>query len=106
MLGSREARAGPALPLDKIQGIIVRGYRLSFVRHFALKVSDVEQARLFLLGLVDGREGWPQITTAEHWGPLKPDYCLNISFTYKGLQAMEVPQRYLDASFNNRDHLP
>jgi deferrochelatase/peroxidase EfeB len=107
MRGSHDALAGaPTLPLDKIQGFIVRGYRMSFVRHFALTVGDLDKARDFLTGLVDGREGWPQITTAEQWGPLKPDYCLNIGFTYKGLEAMAVPQRYLEASFNNRDHLP
>src|SRR5688500_708430 len=106
MRGSHDALAGPTLPLDKIQGFIVRGYRVSFIRHFALTVSDLAKARDFLTGLVDGREGWPQITSAEQWGPLKPDYCLNIGFTYKGLQAMEVPAACLDASFNNRDHLP
>ena len=105
LTGSRDALGQPALPLDKMQGFILRGYRMSFVRHFALTVNELEGARDFLVGLVNGRPHCPQITTAERWA-VRPDYCLNIGFTYPGLQAMGVPQAYLDASFNNRDHLP
>ena len=34
---------------------------------------------------------------------MKPDYCLNIGFTYRGLQSFEMPERTL-LSFQKPDH--
>ncbi|MFL6861517.1 MAG: hypothetical protein ACJ8DZ_00785 [Allosphingosinicella sp.] len=105
MLGSARAVAGKTLPPGKMQGFILRGYSFPFVRHFALTVRDAAAARAFVAGLVDGGAG-PQITSAEEWAPTKPHFCLNIGFTYPGLQALGVPQAVLDASFANPDHQP
>ena len=41
-------------PLDKIQGFLLRGYRMSLVRHYCLSVADLDQARAFIVSLVDG----------------------------------------------------
>lgn len=105
ILSSARAVAAKTLPPEKMQGFILRGYSFPFVRHVALTVQDAVAARAFVGGLVDGQMG-PQITTAEVWAPVKPDYCLNIGFTYPGLQALGVAQSSLDASFDNPDHRP
>lgn len=91
-------------PLEKIQGFLLRGYTMSFVRHFALTVADPDKARAFIGSLVDGASPF-QITSAEHWGPVKPDYCLNIGFTYRGLGALGMSDRTL-SSFQKPDHQP
>lgn len=96
------------MPLDlaDIQGNLLRGYRFSDARHFALAISDADgsAARRFLGDLVSGnpRRG-PQITTDEHWPvtdeheKIKPKYCLNIGLTYDGLKALGVPEGTLGA---------
>jgi deferrochelatase/peroxidase EfeB len=89
-------------PLDKIQGFILRGYRMSFSRHFALSVRDVSAARSFIAGVVGKDPKYPQITSAVPWGARKAPYCLNIGFTYPGLQKLGVPKESLksfEASF-------
>ena len=105
------------LDLADIQGFIVRGYRMPMVRHFLLSVTDPAAARKMLGRLVSGDEKEsPQITTAEDWhvgfepGPgddtkqaprCKPDYCLNVAVTWRGLIALEIPQRVPDLSFKS-----
>ena len=91
-------------PLEKIQGFLLRGYRMLLIRHFALTVADLDEARTFIAGLVDGSLPF-QITSAAPWGAIKPEYCLNIGFTYHGLGSLEVPSRTL-ASFQTPDHQP
>lgn len=93
-----------SLDLADIQGNLLRGYRFSDARHFALAVTDPAAARRFLGDLVSGnpRRG-PQITTDEHWpstdggGTVKPRYCLNIGLTYDGLAALGLPPGTLKA---------
>ena len=82
-------------PLEKIQGFLLRGYRMSFSRHFALSVRDVAAARTFIAGVVGNNEKYPQITSAVPWGERKARFCLNIGFTYPGLQKLGVPQASL-----------
>jgi deferrochelatase/peroxidase EfeB len=85
------------LDLADIQGNLLRGYRFSDARHFALAITDGPAARRFLGDLVSGSERRsPQITTDEHW-TAKPKYCLNIALTYAGLQALGLPQGTLAA---------
>jgi deferrochelatase/peroxidase EfeB len=87
------------MPLDlaDIQGNLLRGYRFSDARHFALAITDAAAARQFLGDLISGSERRsPQITTDEHWAA-KPKYCLNIGLTYAGLQALGVPEGTLAA---------
>jgi deferrochelatase/peroxidase EfeB len=83
-------------PLDQIQGFLLRGYRQSFVRYFALSVKDAAEARAFIASLVDGSEAGPQITTAQPWA-IKPATSLNIGFTFRGLKNLGVPQASLDS---------
>jgi hypothetical protein len=108
---------GPALDLPDIQGFIVRGYRMPMVRHFLLSVVNPVEARKTLGRLVNGDESdTPQITTAEDWhvgfapGPTdnredvprhKPDYCLNVGITWRGLVALEVKDKVPALSFKS-----
>jgi deferrochelatase/peroxidase EfeB len=95
----------PILP-EKVQGLVLRGYHLSFARHFVLSVNDAGAARTFLGNLVGDTAGWPQITSAAPWGAVRPDHCLNVGFTYPGLQALlGASNPSLDA-FNSFHHLP
>jgi len=89
---------------NKVQGIIPRGYRQSFVRHLALSVRDVAAAKALIGDLVGGKAGIPQITSAKGWVPPKPDYCLNISFTYPGLVKLLGADSASVASFNTYSH--
>jgi deferrochelatase/peroxidase EfeB len=97
------------LDLGDIQGIILRGYKMPMVRHFLLTVGVPAAARKLLGRLAGGDESdTPQITTAEDWhvgfapGPgdnpndlprRKPDYCLNLGITWRGLIALEIKKR-------------
>src|SRR5947209_7237402 len=111
------ARASPgsksptktSLDLGDIQGFILRGYRMPMVRHFLLTVGVPGEARKLLGRLISGEESdVPQITTAADWhvgfepGPednlahparFKPDYCLNLGITWRGLVALELKDR-------------
>ena len=105
--GDSRASAESALDLADIQGFVLRGYMMPVLRHFLLRVEAPAQARRQLGRLVNGDESdSPQVTTAEDWhvgfgpGPKdnpadaprhKPDYCLNIGFTWPGLVALEAP---------------
>ena len=82
-------------PLDKIQGLLLRGYRENFVRYFALSVREPAAARGFIASLVNGQAGVPQVTTAAPWA-IKPECLLNIGFTFRGLGKLQVPQASLD----------
>ena len=125
LFGHGKAHATPdrppaaALPLDDIQGFVLRGYRMPLVRHFLLSVGGPAQARHVLGRLVSGDEAdAPQVTTAEEWrvgfapGPAddpaappkrKPDYCLNVGITWAGLTALEVAARVPELSFKSFD---
>lgn len=105
------------LNLPDIQGFILRGYRMPFVRHFSLAVGVPAAARMLLSRFVNGDESdAPQITTSEDWhvgfepGPgdnpadvprHKPDYCLNLGFTWPGMIALEVNDRVPTLSFKS-----
>jgi len=105
ILGPRSSLP-PALPdaqpckvdLDDVQGNILRGYRASQARHFALQVSDAAPARQFLALIVDGDGSLcPLVTSARPWPDnAPPRYALNIGFTAKGLAALGVPDALLD----------
>jgi Dyp-type peroxidase family len=89
--------------LHDIQGYILRGYRMDYTRHFVLHITDADGARRFIGAIVEHdpalnaqainrqSDSTPQITTAADWGATKPEYCLNIGFTYAGLAALQTP---------------
>lgn len=74
-----------------VQGNILRGYRLPFVRHMILKVTDRAAARTFLAASVAGNApNVPPITPEQ---PIRPDApkmtkAFNLGFTWSGLQAL------------------
>ena len=82
------------LDFADIQGHVLRGYRMGFVRHFVLRIDNAPAARAFLATLTAGEAEAPQITSAAPWTS-KPSYCLNIGFTYAGLKAINVPEASL-----------
>ena len=88
------------LQLDDIQGIILRGYgSFARVRHFIVAVADAGRARIFIGNLIGSIPATinPEklaITTAATWH-VKPDYTLNLAFTYEGLSALGVPPTLL-----------
>ena len=89
-LASPEPAHVPTLDLADIQGNILRGFRAIHARLFALRIDDAAGARAFIAGLVGGdEEKSPQITTAVPW-KRRPKCFLNIGFTWKGLEALEV----------------
>ncbi len=55
------------LRLEDIQGLILRGYTMPFVRHFALRVDRASAAKRFIGRLVSGDHSYPQITNAAEW---------------------------------------
>jgi Dyp-type peroxidase family len=68
-----------------IQGFTLRGYNLPFGRYLFLRFTKPEPARALLHGLLG------QITTGQRWDNGKPDNTLNIAFTFRGLQALDLP---------------
>ncbi|MCW5649606.1 MAG: peroxidase [Ramlibacter sp.] len=85
------------LDLLDIQGNVVRAYgRFGFpaARYVCLNVRDAERGRAFV-GAVTRR-----VTTAAHWGSgpgevPKPEWTVNIAFSYQGLKELEVPRASL-----------
>ncbi len=86
-----------SLPLEDIQGNILRGYRLPNVRHFVLGIRTPDAARRVLGALAgEGDTDSLRITSAASWD-VKPRYCLNIAFTFAGLQALGLPNATLQS---------
>ena len=88
------------LPLEDIQGIILRGYgSFTRVRHFVMAVTDPGPARALIGDLAAPISAAvnPEklaVTTAATWH-VKPDYTLNLGFTYEGLAALGVSSSLL-----------
>lgn len=72
-----------------IQGFVLRGYNLPLARYVFLHLSGAEKGRQ-LIGRVLGK-----ITTGQRWDQGKPQSTLNIAFTHKGLQSLELPDATL-----------
>jgi deferrochelatase/peroxidase EfeB len=92
-------------PLEQIQGFVLRGYRQSFVRYFALSVVNLQAAQTFLTGLAARTGDGPKITSADPW-LTKPDTCLNIGFTWRGLKTFKLPADSLASFSDNMFSLP
>src|SRR5262245_26623707 len=75
--------------LADLQGNILRGYNMRFVRHIVVRVASPSAARACIAAVVDGSDGLPKVTTAEVWEEgTKPSTCLNIGVTATGLRAL------------------
>jgi Dyp-type peroxidase family len=87
----------PGLPLEDIQGCILRTYGMPALRVLVLGVANPGVARRFAGALVSGDSSNPQLSTATVWNT-KPEFCVNLGLTYNGLAALQVPSDSL-ASF-------
>lgn len=68
-----------------IQGFVLRGYNMPYARYSFLHFSSAAGARAFLHALLG------VITTGQLWDQGKPASTVNIAFTHKGLEALELP---------------
>jgi Dyp-type peroxidase family len=76
------------LDIPKIQGFVVRGYRLPFAHYLLLHIEDASGARRLLTKILD------QVLTAAPWS-VKPEVGLNLAFSYLGLRKLGVPDSSL-----------
>ena len=74
------------VPLDDVQGLILRSYGMDCATFFLLRVQDVAGARRTLGSL--------SITPGTQWQE-KPAFCVNVALTFDGLGALGVPQASL-----------
>jgi len=63
------------LDLARIQGFVVRGYRLPFARYLFLSIDDVARAAAWVA------DATAEVLTAAPWDN-KPDSGVNIAFSY------------------------
>ena len=80
-----------ALDLDRIQGFVVRGYRLRLARYIFLRIDDAAAAGAWISEIAG------EVLTAAPWSK-KPASGLNVAFSYAGLAALALPSQTL-ASF-------
>jgi Dyp-type peroxidase family len=73
------------LDATDIQGFAVRGYNFPFARFLFLKILEGKKGRAWLGRLI------AEITTGERWDQGKPKSTVNVAFTFKGLEALELP---------------
>lgn len=79
------------LDLADIQGIVLRSYKMPFLRTLALRIEDVTRTKAFLLSLADRTPQSPlQVQSAVAWDQ-KPQYCINVGLTADGLRALQLP---------------
>lgn len=68
-----------------IQGFVLRGYNLPVARYFFLQLNEAARARKLMARLLG------EITTGQRWDGAKPQSTVNIAFTHRGLQHLELP---------------
>lgn len=88
------------IPFEEIQGLIVRGYNMNFVRHFAMQIVDVAGVKSMLSAVTKNKGEGLRVTSAQPW-PVKelagikvkekPICAFNLSFTYAGLEKLALP---------------
>ena len=81
------------LPLNEIQGFIMRTYAMPALRVFVLRVGDRPAAGRVLEQMA-GRGDAISITAAATW-QVKPEACVNVAFTLAGLRALGLSDRSL-----------
>jgi Dyp-type peroxidase family len=79
------------LDLNRIQGFVVRGYRLPLAGYIFLRIDDPASAAAWIGEITN------EVLTAAPWSA-KPDSGLNVAFSYAGLSALQLPSASL-ASF-------
>jgi len=68
-----------------IQGFVLRGYNLPVARYILVHFEDAVRGRKLVGRLLH------EVTTGQRWDGAKPDSTLNIAFTHRGLEALELP---------------
>lgn len=76
------------LDLARIQGFVVRGYRLPYARYLFLRIDDVDRAAAWISEVTD------DVLTAAPWSQ-KPASGVNLAFSYSGLRALRLPDASL-----------
>jgi len=76
------------LDLARIQGFVVRGYRLPFAGYIFLRILDAARAAAWLADITE------HVLTAAPWSE-KPESGVNIAFSYSGLRALALPDATL-----------
>src|SRR5688500_4860882 len=99
---------GPdTLDREDIQGLVLRGYRMSQAAYLFYRFRSAPAARAWLAGLID------PVTTAAEWDG-RPAWCANVGLTYPALEVLGMPEESLSsfpADFREgmaaraRDHL-
>jgi Dyp-type peroxidase family len=79
-----------ALDLDRIQGFVVRGYRLPLAGYIFLRIDDPVRAARWISEMTG------EVLTAAPWS-VKPASGVNIAFTYAGLNALALPTSTLSS---------
>lgn len=91
--------AGPIPKLNDIQGLILRGYNLPYVRYIIFNIKDVNGARRFCKDILPVSNALLNVTTASPWkNGQKPPYCLNVGFTAAGLKKLLGEDQFEDVS--------
>ena len=70
------------VPLEDVQGLILRSYGMDCATFFLLRVRDLLSARQTLASL--------PVTSGTLWQQ-KPPFCVNVGLTFDGLAALGVP---------------
>ncbi len=68
-----------------VQGFILRGYSMPYARYCFLHFDDAKSSCLLVKMLLK------VVTTGQLWDKKKPQSTVNIAFTHKGLEALELP---------------
>ncbi len=76
------------VPLEEIQGLILRGYGMDSATFFLLRVEKPAEARR-MLGTLPIASGTP-------WQE-KPAFCVNVGLTFDGLAALGLPPASLES---------
>lgn len=72
-----------------IQGFVLRGYNLPVARYFFLRLENPTRARRLVARLLS------HVTTGQRWDAAKPQSTVNIAFTHRGLEHLELPDATL-----------
>ena len=72
-----------------IQGLVLRGYNLPVARYFFLHFENAARARSLIGRLLS------HVTTGQRWDGPKPQSTVNIAFTHRGLERLELPDATL-----------
>jgi Dyp-type peroxidase family len=78
------------LDLARIQGFVVRGYRLPFAGYLFLRIDDAVRAASWIAEITE------DVLTAAPWSQ-KPDAGINVAFSFSGLRALAMPDASLAA---------